>query len=139
MGPKKGKPMTQKDDIAQHEIDALIRDEQDPRNRAMLLVLSKIAATLTDNTRMTREIDTRLEQHLSRYERRAEEDAEIQSRALGAWRVIAWLLGMAQLLAFGSAGWVAGEIKDLHKTDYLISERVARIEASQTGIKEGTK
>lgn len=131
--------MTQKDDIAQHEIDALIKDEQDPRNRAMLLVLSKIATTLTDNTRMTREIDTRLAQHLTRYERRAEEDAEIQSRALGAWRVIAWLLGMAQLLAFGSAGWVAGEIKDLHKTDYLISERVARIEASQTGIKEGTK
>lgn len=131
--------MTQKDDIAQHEIDALIRDEQDPRNRAMLLVLAKIATTLTDNTRMTREIDTRLAQHLSRYERRAEEDAEIQSRALGAWRVIAWLLGMAQLLAFGSAGWVAGEIKDLHKTDYLISERVARIEAAQTGTKEGTK
>lgn len=131
--------MTQKDDIAQHEIDALIRDEQDPRNRAMLLVLAKIATTLTDNTRMTREIDTRLEQHLSRYERRAEEDAEIQSRALGAWRVIAWLLGMAQLLAFGSAGWVAGEIKDLHKTDYLISERVARIETSQSSIKEGTK
>lgn len=131
--------MTTKDDIAQHEIDALIKDEQDPRNRAMLLVLSKIATTLTDNTRMTREIDTRLAQHLTRYERRAEEDAEIQSRALGAWRVIAWLLGIAQLLAFGSAGWVAGEIKDLHKTDYLISERVARIEASQNGTKEGTK
>jgi len=126
-------------DIAQSEIDDLIRSEQDPRNRAMLLVLAKIASTLTDNTRLTREIGDRLEDHLTSYERKAASDADTQSRALGAWRVIAWLLGMAQLLVFGSAGWVAGEIKDLHKTDYLISERVARIEASQTGTKEGTK
>jgi hypothetical protein len=119
-------------DIAQSEIDDLIRSEQDPRNRAMLLVLAKIASTLTDNTRLTREIGDRLEDHLTSYERKAASDADTQSRALGAWRVIAWLLGAAQVLAFTGAGWIASELKDLHKEDTVISERLTRIEASSS-------
>jgi len=114
------------EEIAQNEIEGLIRSEADPRNRAMLLVLSKISSTLSANTALTREIGDKLEDHLTRYEAKAAADADAQSRALGAWRVIAWLLGAAQLMAYAGAGWVASEIKDLHRVDSIVAERLAR-------------
>ena len=123
------------EDIAQNEIEGLIRSEADPRTRAMLLVLSKISSTLSANTSLTREIGDKLEDHLTRYEAKAAADADAQSRALGAWPVIARLLGAAQLMAYAGAGWVASEIKDLHRVDSIVAERLARIETQKGGAK----
>ncbi|RCX10691.1 hypothetical protein [Extensimonas vulgaris] len=88
-------------DIAQSEIDDLIRSEQDPRNRAMLLVLAKIASTLTDNTRLTREIGDRLEDHLTSYERKAASDADTAGPATIR-------LATTQLYAGGSVRLASG-------------------------------
>lgn len=116
-------------DIAQGEIDALIRAEQDPRTRAMLLVLAKISSTLSANTTLTRDIGDKLEEHLERYESKAAVDADLQSRALGAWRVVAWILAGVQVVALSVGGWIISEVRDLHRMDSTVVERIARIEA----------
>lgn len=124
-------------DIAQDEIDALIRAEQDPRTRAMLLVLAKISSTLSANTTLTLDIGDKLEEHLARYEAKAAVDADLQSRALGAWRVVAWILAAAQIAAYSIGGWIISEVRDLHRMDAHEIERIARIEADHA--REGKK
>lgn len=124
-------------DIAQDEIDTLIRAEQDPHMRAMLLVLAKISSTLSANTALTREIGDKLEQHLVRYEAKAAADADLQSKALGAWRVVAWVLAAVQVVALSIGGWVVNEVRDLHRMDSVVFERLARIEAQHA--QEGKK
>lgn len=118
-------------DIAQDEINSLIRAEQDPRTRAMLLVLAKISSTLSANTTLTRDIGNKLEEHLERYEAKAAIDADLQSRALGAWRVVAWILAAVQVVALSIGGWVVNEVRDLHRVDSAVLERLARVEADR--------
>jgi hypothetical protein len=117
--------------IAQDEIDSLIRAEQDPRTRAMLLVLAKISSTLSANTALTRDIGNKLEEHLERYEAKAATDADLQLRALGAWRVVAWILAAVQVVALSVGGWVVNEVRDLHHVDSAVLERLARVEADR--------
>jgi hypothetical protein len=111
----------------QTDIEQLIKEEQDPKNRAILLVLSKIAASLVANTRLTENIDNRLQAHLQSYEARMVIDAENYNKALGGWKVIIWVLGVIQVIAFSLFTWLSAEIKDLHKTDSAMYEQIAKL------------
>lgn len=115
----------------QDEIAELIRHENDPRARAMLILLAKIVEELRANTTMTKEVGVRLDEHLTRYEARQAEENAIRERVRGAWKVLAWVVGTAQAAILAAAAWTVQHIENLHRTDQQIEQRLTRIETME--------
>jgi hypothetical protein len=82
-------------------IEELIQQANNPEDRAMLVVLNKMANSLDANTAMTKAVSTRLEEHISDFQKKVRADDAIKNKGMGAWKVLAWLLGGAQVLV----GW----------------------------------
>ena len=96
------------------DIEALIAGENDPKQRAFLIILNSINSSMVANTEATREVADKLDNHLSAFEAKAETDAELLNQGRGAWRVLAWVLGTAQVLFLAGAGYVTSDLKALH-------------------------
>ncbi len=112
------------------EIQQLIREETDPRNRAFLLILARIDDSMRENTRQTQDIGTKLDAHLTRYEEQARADASLWSQAQGAWRVIAYVVTFAQAVLIAGGTWLYGEIRDMHGVDAAVLQRILLIESA---------
>ncbi len=82
-------------------IEELIQQANDPSDRAMLVVLNKMASSLDANTRLTEAVSTRLEEHIESFQEKVEEDNAIKNKGMGAWKILAWVLGLAQV----AVGW----------------------------------
>ncbi len=82
-------------------IEELIQQANDPSDRAMLVVLNKMASSLDANTRLTEAVSTRLEEHIESFQEKVEEDNAIKHKGMGAWKILAWVLGLAQV----AVGW----------------------------------
>ena len=96
------------------DIGSMIAEENDPRQRAQLIVLNNINNSLLANTKMTTEVASKLDDHLTRYEEHTKDEAALINRGIGAWKIIAWVLGVAQAALMGSAGYVSADLKELH-------------------------
>lgn len=89
----------------QEVIEDLLRDEQDARQRAYLLMLNSINQTLIANTEMHRNMAQKLdghlrqfEVHLKNFEGHAQADEALLNKGRGLWIAIAWILGTAQVV-----------------------------------------
>jgi hypothetical protein len=85
------------------DISLMIAAEDDPKQRAFLIVLNSINLALEANTVTVKEISFKLETHLLAYNQSTKDSEEIINKGKGAWKVIAWVIGIAQLV--GMAGW----------------------------------
>ena len=85
------------------DISLMIAAEDDPKQRAFLIVLNSINLALEANTVTVKEISFKLETHLLAYNQSTKDSEEIINKGKGAWKVIAWVIGIAQLV--GMTGW----------------------------------
>jgi hypothetical protein len=76
----------------------MLEKEDDASKRALLLVLSSLNANLMANTAATESIRKDLTAHLSSYQVHMEVTTEYINKGKGAWKVFAWVLGIAQTL-----------------------------------------
>lgn len=113
-----------------NEIERLIREEPDPRNRAFLLILARIDDSLRENTRQTQDIGTKLDAHLTRYDEQARADASLRSQAQGAWKVLAYVVTFAQAVLIAGGAWLYGEIRSLHALDADVIQRIGLVEST---------
>lgn len=97
------------------EISAMITQENDPKQRAFLIVLNSINQSLQANTDTTKDVASKLDRHLSDYQQTAIIHEAMINKGRGAWTVGAWVLGMVQLAVLASAGFVTTELKQLGK------------------------
>lgn len=125
------------------DIEAMIREENDPNARAMLVVLNSINNNLTANTQMTQKVSERLDEHTTEYKAHVKEFANhanseeaIINKGIGAWRVLSVVLGLAQLILIASVGFVSADLKDIHAAiltgvvaDEKINTRLSVLEA----------
>lgn len=81
------------------DIQQMIIAESDPRQRASLIVLHAISLALEANTATVRDISSKLEKHLVKFDNHATTEQELLSQGKGAWRVMAWVIGVAQVVA----------------------------------------
>ena len=103
-------------DVSQDRIRMLIEGENDPKDRAFLIVLQQINESLVANTRTINDVATKLDAHLTAYETHAEQDAALLNQGKGAWRVAAWCLAIAQVIAIASIGVAYDELRTMqHK------------------------
>ena len=99
-------------DRQQDEIDKLIRRENDPERRELMLVLQNINRSLIANTISTQQTQIEVEKHrqdfvvhLRNFEAHAMNEDAIMNRGRGAWMVLATVLTIAQAVAV--YGWKA--------------------------------
>jgi hypothetical protein len=110
------------------DIEALISSENDPKQRAFLIILNSINASMVANTEATREVADKLDDHLTAFEAKAEADAQLLNQGRGAWRVLAWALGTAQVALLGVAGYVFSDLQKIHTEIQQITLTEARLE-----------
>jgi hypothetical protein len=117
------------------DIADMIAAENDPKQRAFLIVMQAMNLNLTYNTASTREVSSKLDRHLQHFEERSErEDARI-NKARGMWKIIAWFLGVAQLGVVSLWININDDLNDLksdagkgHLSDVRIEMRLDRLE-----------
>lgn len=127
-----------KSDVGQQEeINELIRNEQDPKNRAFLLVLQQIHQSLIANTETVNDVASKLDKHLTTYEQHAEAEEARINQGRGLWRVLAWMLGLLQVLVLTALGTAYHEVQLLH--DHIAKDQVMDMEIVRKTCKEEVK
>lgn len=83
------------------DIEQMIIDEPDTKQRAFLVVLNSINQSLQANTTLTQSVSTKLEEHLTNFEEHAKAEEALMNKGRGAWKVAAWVIGIAQCIGVG--------------------------------------
>lgn len=96
------------------DIEEMISNEPDQRQRAQLMVLYNINLSLMANTRTIQDVKLDFDEHRTAYEERTAREAALMNRGIGAWKVIAWVLGLAQAVLLAGAGYVANDLREIH-------------------------
>jgi hypothetical protein len=92
------------DSASSLDISQMIAAEDDPKQRAFLIVLHSINQSLEANTSTVRDISDKLEGHLETYNAHTAEEQKLLNQGRGAWKIVAWVIGIAQVLATGA--WI---------------------------------
>ena len=87
------------------DISQMIANEDDPKQRAFLIVLHSINQALEANASTVREISDKLETHLEAFNEHTAEEQKILNQGKGAWKIVAWVIGVAQVMA--TFAWVS--------------------------------
>ena len=116
------------DDGGRIEIDDLIKQENDPKTRAILLVLQNINISLMANTQAVNDTDTQLKRHMVEVAQRTEENNALLNKGRGMWNVISVCLAIVQAGLIYFMGMYLSDIKSLHVSDSSLDKRVLILE-----------
>lgn len=89
-------------DISEANLNSLIAAENDQGKRTLLLILYSLNTNLQANTRMTEAVSIDLAKHLSDYTARVKKDDALVNKGRGAWKVLAAVLTLMQLVISSS-------------------------------------
>ena len=120
--------MRRHDDGGRIEIDDLIKQENDPKTRAILLVLQNINISLMANTQAVNDTDTQLKRHMVEVAKRTEENNALLNKGRGMWNVISVCLAVVQAGLIYFMGMYLADIKSLHISDSSLDKRVLILE-----------
>jgi hypothetical protein len=127
------------DKYASLDIDQMILQEDDQKQRAFLIVLHAINKSLIANTETIRDVSDKLEAHLQNFEKHTQEEDALRNRGIGMWKVAAWVIGIAQLVGLGIWQQAREELRDIHtsmsKTQAQISQLESRVLFVETVLK----
>lgn len=118
-----------------HNIEKMIAEENDPRQRSFLIVLNSINNSLVANTKTISDVSDKLDAHLTAFEEKSAEDTALLNKWRGAWKVIAWALGLAQMGVLAAYVSITTDLKTIHAelvqgslTDARIEQRISVLE-----------
>lgn len=111
------------------DIDQLIMQEDDPKQRAFLIVLNSINNSLIANTETIKDVSEKLDAHLTSYENHVEQEDALLNRGRGAWRVMAWVISGVQVIALGIWAMAREEIKEIHVMLQAEQKQLAQLES----------
>jgi hypothetical protein len=116
------------DDGGKTEIDELIKQENDPKTRAILLVLQNINVSLIANTEAVNDTDRQLKQHMTAVAKNAEENNALLNKGRGMWNVISLVLAAVQVALVYFMSMYLSDIKSLHQEDVGLEKRIIILE-----------
>lgn len=111
------------------DIDQLIMAEDDPKQRAFLIVLNSINNSLIANTETIKDVSEKLDAHLTSYENHVEQEEALLNRGRGAWRVMAWVISGVQVIGLGIWAMAREEIKEIHVMMQAEQKQLAQLES----------
>lgn len=115
-------------------VESMIAEEDDPKQRLLLIIMNSIKNALQANTRVAEATASRFDEHLTHYEKRNQDEAALINKGIGAWKIIAWVLGIAQTALIGGVGYVASDLRELHNEAKTASVESAKIEVRLTAV-----
>jgi hypothetical protein len=110
------------------EIEMLIKAENDPERRALLIVLQAINNSLIANTATVNEIDDQLKLHLAEFRKHAEDEHARENEDKGKKSVINYVFSVVQAACVAGVGYVATELKQLHQHDVSLEAKILVLE-----------
>jgi hypothetical protein len=113
------------------DIEAMIIAEPDAKQRAFLIVLNAINVSLVANTTTIRDVSTKLEAHLTSFEKHTVKEEALMNKGRGMWKIAAWVIGAAQVV--GVAVWTDART-DLGSIHTSITSLVAKDAAIETRV-----
>lgn len=113
-----------------NDIESMIAEENEPKQRAFLIILNSINNSLMANTNTTSDVAIKLDEHLSRFEAKSAADAELLNQGRGAWKILAWVLGVAQIGVLAACTSVISDLKEIHHIIERLEPRVVNLEKS---------
>lgn len=116
------------DKLMSLDIDQMILAEDDPKQRAFLIVLNSINNSLIANTETIKDVSGKLDAHLTSYEKHVEQEDALLNKGRGAWRVMAWVIGAVQMVGLGIWNEARTEIKDINAALRSLESRVIVVE-----------
>ncbi|MCX6010326.1 MAG: hypothetical protein NTW48_09940 [Chloroflexi bacterium] len=115
-------------DSPRDKIGELIEQENDPKNRALLVVLQNINLSLIANTQTVNDIDEELKLIRSAFETHTIAEAAMINKGKGMWRILGGSLGICQLVVLWIVAQAYSELQGLHKYDSILETRVTVLE-----------
>lgn len=85
-------------DLGAINLDALIAAENDSGKRTLLLLLSILNTNIMANTSTTERVSNELAKHLEAFNAHVMAEEAIMNKGKGAWKVLAAVLAMAQIV-----------------------------------------
>lgn len=110
------------------KISALIEKEDDPKDRAFLIVLQQINTSLIANTSTINEVASKLNEHLDNYDEHSRRDAELLNRGKGIWAIASWGLAAVQSIILGAAAMLWNDISAMRTTDLKLATSLVATE-----------
>ena len=98
------------------QIEALILAAEDPKDKGFLLILNKIADSLDENTRLTRDLRTDLKAHTAAFQEHEKAEMALISQGRGFLRGV--VLGL--VLFQGAFAWYFK--KHLEETERMVED-----------------
>ena len=111
------------------DIDQLIMQEDDPKQRSFLIVLNSINNSLIANTETIKDVSEKLDAHLTSYENHVEQEDALLNRGRGAWKVMAWVISGVQVIGLGIWAMAREEIKEIHVMLQAEQKQLAQLES----------
>ena len=111
------------------DIDQLIMQEDDPKQRAFLIVLNSINNSLIANTETIKDVSEKLDAHLTNYENHVEQEDALLNKGRGAWKVMAWVISGVQVIGLGIWAMAREEIKEIHVMLQQEQKQLAQLES----------
>ena len=116
------------DDGGKTEIDELIKQENDPKTRAILLVLQNINVSLMANTEAVNDTDKQLKAHMVEVAKRTDESNALLNKGRGMWNIISLVLAAVQVALVYFMSMYLADIKGLHQEDAGLEKRIIILE-----------
>lgn len=91
-------------DVYPFDIERLIADENDPKQRAFLIVLNNINKSLVANTEVTQQLSKDFQSHVEEFAAHASREEALLNQGRGMWKILTAVLAALNIIT--GYGWV---------------------------------
>lgn len=95
------------------KIRTLIEEANDPKDRAILMVLANISDALSQQSETIVDVSSKLDLHLTRFEEQSREAERIINQGRGGIKAALWLLSIAQVVGIAFFTYAFQKFSDL--------------------------
>ena len=113
------------------KISDLIEKEDDPKSRALLVVLQNINLSLIANTSTVNKIEEQLELHLAEFRSHTSAEEALINKGKGMWPIINWVICSIQAISIWLMLTAYSDLASLHKFDNELATRVTVLEKAK--------
>lgn len=114
------------------DIDSMIAEENDPKQRAFLIVMNSINVSLLANTETIRDISIKLDTHLTNFEEHTATEDALLNRGRGMWKVTSWVLGASQAAVIALSLGAYNHLSGIDSAISVLQVADAKLEARVT-------
>lgn len=125
-------------DKMQQQIEDLIVAADNPKDKAFLLIMNKIAVSLDTNTFLTQSLSDEFQAHTKAFKNHEAAELSLINQGKGGLKVGMWLLGIIQTLVIVVASSQISELKDMRQelnacqlSITTHAEQIKQLQASQ--------